>query len=69
MKCESIAFPNISTGIYGYPMELAALVVAETLSQMKDDLVNIKLIELCAFDQEAKELYRNALLERGILES
>ena len=69
LKCESIAFPNISTGIYGYPMELAALVVAETLSQMKDDLVNIKLIELCAFDQEAKELYRNALLERGILES
>jgi hypothetical protein len=50
-------------------MELAALVVAETLTQMKDDLVNIKLIELCAFDQEAKELYRNALLERGILEA
>jgi O-acetyl-ADP-ribose deacetylase (regulator of RNase III) len=69
LKCESIAFPNISTGIYGYPMELAALVVAETLSQMKDDLVNIKLIELCAFDQEAKELYGKALLERGILES
>ncbi len=68
LKCESIAFPNISTGIYGYPMDLAALVVAGTLAQMKDDLINIKLIELCAFDSSAAALYRNALLERGILE-
>lgn len=67
LKCQSIAFPNISTGIYGYPMDLAAAVVADTLAKVKDELVNIKLIELCAFDEDAAGLYRAALIERGIL--
>lgn len=67
LKCESLAFPNISTGIYGYPIDLAAVVVADTLAKVKDELVNIKLIELCAFDKDAAELYRAALVERGIL--
>jgi O-acetyl-ADP-ribose deacetylase (regulator of RNase III) len=67
LKCESIAFPNISTGIYGYPIDLAALVVADILANAKDELANIKLIELCAFDGDAAELYRAALIERGIL--
>jgi O-acetyl-ADP-ribose deacetylase (regulator of RNase III) len=68
LRCESIAFPNISTGIYGYPIELAADVVAEALTQIKDSLLNVKMIELCAFDENAAALYRDALLERGILE-
>ena len=67
LKCESIAFPNISTGIYGYPIDLAAAVVADTLAKVKDELVNIELIELCAFDEDAAGLYRAALIERGIL--
>jgi len=29
--CRSITFPNISTGIFGYPMELAVRVTAETV--------------------------------------
>lgn len=68
LKCESIAFPNISTGIYGYPIDLAAEVVADTLARVKDELVNVKLIELCAFDEDAAKLYRAALREQGILE-
>lgn len=50
--CSSVAFPNISTGIYGYPKEEAARIAVETVS---DYLVNHplprKVIFVC-FDQE-----------------
>ena len=60
LGCESIAFPNISTGIYGYPMEEAALVAARAISEVKGKLEHIKLIEICCFDTAAKEIYYQA---------
>jgi O-acetyl-ADP-ribose deacetylase (regulator of RNase III) len=60
LGCESIAFPNISTGIYGYPMEDAALVAASAISEVKGKLEHIKLIEICCFDTAAKEIYYQA---------
>ncbi len=34
-KLESIAFPSISTGVYGFPVEKAVLVVKKVLSNFK----------------------------------
>jgi len=57
---RTIAFPNISTGIYGYPKEQAAQIavsaVVDFLNNTKSTVENV--IFVC-FDQENYEIYRN----------
>ena len=54
----TIAFPAISTGIYGYPREQAAeIAVRETLAAVD----RFERILLVAFDGETFELYRDRL--------
>ncbi|WP_229216624.1 O-acetyl-ADP-ribose deacetylase [Dyadobacter sp. 3J3] len=50
--CQSIAFPNISTGVYGYPKFDAAQVAVQTVSKFlsKNDKIE-KVIFVC-FDEE-----------------
>ncbi|NIJ51464.1 O-acetyl-ADP-ribose deacetylase [Dyadobacter arcticus] len=50
--CKSIAFPNISTGIYGYPKDEAAEIAVTTVSgyMVENDLPE-QVIFVC-FDQE-----------------
>jgi O-acetyl-ADP-ribose deacetylase (regulator of RNase III) len=60
LGCVSIAFPNISTGIYGYPMEEASYVAARAVAEVIDRLEHIKLIEICCFDTAAKDIYSQA---------
>ncbi len=58
---ESIAFPNISTGIYGYPPELAATVAIRAVRETLSQLVHIKTIMYVCFNQENVHLYENGL--------
>ena len=60
LGCDSISFPNISTGIYGYPMEEAAVVAARAIGEISSQLVQVKLIEICCFDTSAKNIYSEA---------
>jgi O-acetyl-ADP-ribose deacetylase (regulator of RNase III) len=60
LGCASIAFPNISTGIYGYPMEEASYVAARAVAEVVDRLEHIKSIEICCFDTSAKNIYSQA---------
>lgn len=58
-NCQSIAFPAISTGIYGYPLEEAcaeAVAVCEAASASK--AIHIKLV---AFDNRTAECLRSHL--------
>jgi len=54
---RSIAFPAISTGIFGYPKAAAADVAVQTI--LTTDAP--ERVVLCAFDEETAGLYRTAL--------
>ena len=51
---RSIAFPAISTGVYGYPPDQAADVAVRTL---RNATTSVELIRLVAFDEATYQLY------------
>lgn len=57
--CRSIAFPCISTGVYGYPGALAARVAVDTVRAWSGELPE-KAVFVC-FSDGALEIYRQLL--------
>ncbi len=56
---KSIAFPGISTGVYGYPKKEASKIAIESvLSFLKESPQEIKII-FVSFDEEAFNIYKN----------
>ncbi|MFA5419327.1 MAG: macro domain-containing protein, partial [Bacteroidales bacterium] len=51
-QCKIIAFPCISTGIYGYPKKEAAQVAVQTLLHSLEQFLNIEKVILVSFDDE-----------------
>jgi len=58
---KTIAFPNISTGVYGYPKEEAAEIAIKTVKDFLDKKDNLDEVIFCVFDEENHQLYRNLL--------
>ena len=61
---RSIAFPSISTGIYGYPIELAAAVAVSTVRAALADLPVIEEVTFCCFSQADLSVYEKVLQQR-----
>jgi O-acetyl-ADP-ribose deacetylase (regulator of RNase III) len=59
LECESLAFPNISTGIYSFPKKLAAEIAVRTVRSF--EARSVKLIKFICFDDENYRLYRDLL--------
>ncbi len=62
-RIESIAFPAISTGIYGYPMEEAAKVAIKTIINFLKENEKPKLVRLVLYDNEAYEIHKRVMEE------
>lgn len=55
---KSIAFPAISTGVYGYPMESAAKIAIKTIADYATTQDNIALVRFVQFDEDAFNIYK-----------
>ena len=56
---RTIAFPNISTGIYGYPKKPAAEVAVATVKAFLEMNSSIQTVYFVCFDEENFELYHS----------
>lgn len=57
----SIAFPAISTGVFGYPKAAAARIAVETVRATLKDCPHIKRVIFCCFSADDAETYRRLL--------
>lgn len=61
---ESIAFPAVSTGAFGYPLEEATDITVTTVLRAVPKLDHVKLIRFVLFSDRALQLYEKTLREK-----
>ena len=62
-KISSIAFPSISTGIYGYPVEEASRIALKAVMDYLKNHSEIKLVRFVLFDSRTLSIYQEAFKE------
>ncbi len=58
LGARSVAFPAISTGVYGYPADKAATIAVDTIGSTT---TSVELVKLVAFDERTLALYEERL--------
>ncbi|NCC72819.1 MAG: O-acetyl-ADP-ribose deacetylase [Sphingobacteriia bacterium] len=56
-QCKSIAFPNISTGIYGFPKREAAGIAIKAVTDFLHQAALPEIVYFCCFDDENFSIY------------
>jgi O-acetyl-ADP-ribose deacetylase (regulator of RNase III) len=62
---KSIAFPAISTGIYGFPLKRATEIAVGTVCAWLEKEDGLDRVVFAVFGEEAGQAYQEALAERG----
>jgi Predicted phosphatase homologous to the C-terminal domain of histone macroH2A1 len=57
----SIAFPSISTGVYGFPVDLAADIAIEQINKFLADNPSFEKVVFVCYDENSLKVYKNAL--------
>ena len=60
LGCESIAFPSIATGVFEYPVEEAAEIVAKVLFSFKGEHIKEIYMYILPKDERTFNAYKNA---------
>jgi O-acetyl-ADP-ribose deacetylase (regulator of RNase III) len=60
-KVKSIAFPSLSTGIYGYPLDLAAPIALRTIIEHIKKLTYLQQVLMVLFGEQAYKVHEQAL--------
>ena len=61
--CKTVAFPSISTGVYRFPLELAAPIAVKTVRDFLTDHPQLEQVTFVCFSQQVKDAYDKALQE------
>ena len=62
---NTVAFPSISTGIYGYPVSLAAKTAVREILTFLHTQSTVREVVMVCFDEETKKAYEEAYQEIG----
>jgi O-acetyl-ADP-ribose deacetylase (regulator of RNase III) len=68
LGCRSIAFPAISTGVYGFPPERAARIAVKTVADALADEPHFTQVLLCCFSPASAALHEEARRAHGMSE-
>ena len=60
-RVRSVAFPAISTGVYGYPPELAATIAVQAVRSSLPQCPDIEEVVFCCFSADDATIYRRIL--------
>ena len=63
--CSSVTFPSLSTGAYGYPLDLAARCALTTVIAFLKEQGKPERVRFALFDEPAYAAYSGALTELG----
>jgi O-acetyl-ADP-ribose deacetylase len=63
--CQSIAFPSLSTGAYGYPLSLAAPTALRTVKDFLKQQRQLSLVRFVLFDHRTYDIFTTALQQHG----
>jgi O-acetyl-ADP-ribose deacetylase (regulator of RNase III) len=61
LGCRSVAFPAISTGLYGYPVDLAAPTALRAVAECVPEHPRIELVRFVLFGRDHFEAFERAL--------
>ena len=60
-NCATVAFPAISTGVYGFPPERAAPIAVAEVARILAIHPNLIMVIFCCFSEESAVLHRRAM--------
>lgn len=60
-QCRTVAFPAISAGIYGYPLNEAAEIALETVSQYLHEFPAFEQVRFVLFDEKTLQVFQEAI--------
>lgn len=62
-KCRTVAFPSISTGVYGYPLSKASIIAISTILEFLENDKSLDKVIMVCFNAVTKAAYENSLIE------
>ena len=63
---SGIAFPNISTGVYRFPKDLASSIAIRTVNNFLNQTKKIKKVLFVCFDEENYDIYKVNLIKLSL---